>query len=35
MADAIQVEVQKYLLDQQSAEDTLAALQTKFEGMLK
>jgi multiple sugar transport system substrate-binding protein len=35
MADALQVEVQKYLLDQQSAEDTLAALQTKFEGMLK
>jgi ABC-type glycerol-3-phosphate transport system substrate-binding protein len=35
MADAIQVEGQKYLLGQQTAEETLAILQTKLEELLK
>jgi len=35
MADALQVEGQKYLLGQQTAEETLQKLQTKFEELLK
>jgi ABC-type glycerol-3-phosphate transport system substrate-binding protein len=35
MADAVQVEGQKYLLGQQTAEETLSKLQTKFEALLK
>jgi len=35
MADAIQVEGQKYLLDQQTAEETLQKLQAKLEELLK
>jgi multiple sugar transport system substrate-binding protein len=35
MADALQVEGQKFLLDQQTAEETLQKLQTKFEELLK
>jgi len=35
MADAVQVEGQKFLLDQQTAEEALQNLQTKFEELLK
>jgi multiple sugar transport system substrate-binding protein len=35
MADAVQVEGQKMLLGQQTPEETLAKLQTKFEALLK